>query len=106
MVFSICAFFSPITNLIWFIPLVGGFISNALGLAIFVAAVVVCIPLFLLAVAVSWLFFHPKIGLLLLGIGLLIAGAVAAGIYLRRGDTTAETAPSVQHLLYAMRSFT
>ncbi len=72
MVFGIWLFFSPITTILGYIPLVGGFISGVAGLAIIMAAILVCIPLFLLAVSLAWLRFHPKIGLSLLGVGLVI----------------------------------
>jgi hypothetical protein len=78
MTFSICAFLSPITATIGYIPLIGGILSNAASIAIFIAALILCLPLFLLTVSICWLFFHPKVGLILLGIGLLVAGAVLA----------------------------
>jgi hypothetical protein len=106
MVFSICAFFSPTTYLLGYIPLIGGAISNAFGVAIFVAALIICIPLFLISVAICWVIFHPKVGAIFLGIGLLIGGAVAAAIYLRRGQGAEEfAAESAHHLFYVMRSF-
>ena len=81
MVFSICGFFTPITSIIGYVPLVGGFLSGALGLAIFIAALIVCIPLFLLAVGVSWLVFHPKVGLAILAVALIATGIVLAIIF-------------------------
>ena len=107
MVFSICAFFSPITTLLGYVPLLGGFLSGVVGLAIFIAALIVCIPLFLLAVAISWLVFHPKVGLILLGVALLITGLVFLIIQLNKpkgspADVSAST--TAKHLLYSMRS--
>ena len=84
MVLSICAFFSPITTILGYIPLLGGFLKGVVGLAIFLAAVIVSLPLFILAVSVSWLRFHPKIGLLIFGVGLLIAGIVIALIIVNK----------------------
>ncbi len=78
MVFSICGFFLPITSLIGHVPLIGSFLSGALGLAIFIAASLISIPLFLLAVAIAWLVFHPKTGLIILGVGLIIGGILLA----------------------------
>ena len=72
MVAGICLFFSPITTILGYIPLVGGFISGIAGFAIFIGAVLVCIPLFLIALSLAWLRFHPKIGCLILSIGLAI----------------------------------
>ena len=69
MVAGICIFFSPITTLLGYIPLVGGFISGVAGFAIFIGAVLLCIPLFLMTTALAWRRFHPKMGLIMLGIG-------------------------------------
>jgi hypothetical protein len=69
MVFGIYLFFSPIVNLLGFIPLIGGIISGIVGFAIFLAAFLISIPLYILATAIAWLFFHPKIGFILLAIG-------------------------------------
>lgn len=76
MVFGIYLFFSPIVNLIGFIPLVGGIISGILGFAILLAAFLISIPLYILMTAIAWLFFHPKIGLILLAIGGVILAVV------------------------------
>jgi len=102
MVFSICAFFSPITTLLGYVPLLGGILSGAVGLAIFLAALIVCIPLFLLAVAICWLVVHPKVGLILLGIALVATGIVLAIIFTNKGkaDQGSQTA---QHLYFSLR---
>lgn len=65
-------FFSPITTLLGYIPLVGGLISGIVGFAIFLAALLISIPLYLLMISIAWLVFHPKVGLILL----IIAAAV------------------------------
>lgn len=72
MVAGICMFFSPITTLLGYIPLVGGLISGIVGFAIFLAALLISIPLYLLMISIAWLVFHPKVGLILL----IIAAAV------------------------------
>jgi uncharacterized membrane protein len=72
MVAGICLFFSPITTILGYIPLVGGFISGVATIAIFIGAVLLCIPLFLIALSLAWLRFNPKIGLAILGVGLII----------------------------------
>ena len=72
MVLGICLFFSPITTILGYIPLVGGFVSGVASFAIFVGAVLICIPLFLITVSLAWLRFHPKVGLVILGIGLVL----------------------------------
>jgi|LakMenEpi03Aug12_release.lakeMendotaPanAssembly.Ray.scaffolds.fasta_scaffold1179005_1 hypothetical protein len=108
MVVSICAFFSPITALIGYVPFLGGFLSSAIGLAIFLAAAIVCLPLFLLALSISWLVFHPKVGLILLGIALVITGIVLAVIFTNKGNDNSndaqKTAEAVKHLAYSLKS--
>jgi hypothetical protein len=74
MVLGIVLIFSPITTILGYIPLVGGIISGIVGFAIFLAAVLVSIPLYLLMIAIAWLVFHPKVGVVLI----LIAGAITA----------------------------
>lgn len=76
MVFGIYLFFSPIVNLLGFIPLIGGIISGIVGFAIFLAAFLIAIPIYILAIAVSWIVFHPKVGLILLAIGGVILAVV------------------------------
>lgn len=104
MVLSICAFFSPITTLLGYVPLLGGILSNVVGLAIFIAAVIVCIPLFLLAVAFCWLIFHPKVGLILLGVALLVTGAVLAIVFVNKGKDNGQAAQAAAHLAVSLRS--
>jgi hypothetical protein len=104
MVFSICAFFSPITTLLGYVPLLGGILSNVVGLAIFLAALIVCIPLFLLAVSICWLIVHPKVGLVLLGIALVATGIVLAIVFTNKGNTAAQPAATT-HLGLSLRGY-
>jgi len=73
LVASICMFFSPITTILGYIPLVGGFISGIVGFAIFLAALLVSIPIFFLVTSIAWLRYRPIIGaaLLIIGLGIL-----------------------------------
>lgn len=87
MVFGICAFFSPITTILGYVPLLGGLLSGAVGFAIFLAALIVCIPLFLLAVALCWLVWHPKVGLAILAVALLILGVVLYFVLSNKGSS-------------------
>lgn len=95
MVLGIYLFFSPIVNILNYIPLVGGLISGIVGFAILLAALLICIPLWLITVAIAWLFYHPKVGLILIGIALVILGLI---IFLGRnkgggdGNSTATAA--------------
>ena len=81
MVLGICMFFWPVTSVLGYIPLVGGFISGVAGLAIFMGAVLICIPLFLMALSLAWLRYHPKVGvkLLVLGVGVFLVFWVTSG---------------------------
>ena len=76
MVLGICLFFSPITTILGYIPLVGGFVSGIAGFAIFIGAVIICIPLFAIALSLAWLVYHPKVGLVIFSAALLIFGYI------------------------------
>ena len=76
LVCSMALFFSPISTILGFIPFVGGFIQGIVFFAIFLASLLICIPLYLLATSIAWLRFRPKVGLILVGIGLLIATVI------------------------------
>jgi hypothetical protein len=65
-------FFSPITSILGYIPLVGGLISGIVGIAIFLAALLVAIPIYLLVTSVAWLKYHPKIGAAILIAGVAV----------------------------------
>lgn len=89
MVFGICMFFSPITAILGAIPLIGGILKGTVGFVIFLAALIVCIPLWIIAFSAAWLWYHPKVGVIFLGIGLLILGLILFLNYSRKGDTQA-----------------
>lgn len=101
MVMSICCFFSPITTLIGYVPFLGGFLSSAIGFAIFLASLIVCIPLFLLCVAVSWTVFHPKVGLIMLAIALVVTGVVLAIVFTNKGPSQAQQSGKTAHHVFA-----
>lgn len=76
MVLGIYAFFSPIVDMLGYIPIVGGFIKGTVGGLIFLGALIVCIPLFLLTFSLAWLVYHPRTGILLVVFALIIAGII------------------------------
>lgn len=76
MVLGICLFFSPIVEILGYIPLVGGFISGIAWFAIVIGALILCIPLFTITLSLAWLIYHPKIGLAILSCGLLLLGYI------------------------------
>ena len=100
MVFGIYLFFSPIVNLLGFIPLLGGIISGIVGFAIFLAAFLISIPLYILATAIAWLVFHPKVGFILLAIGGVILALV---LFLGRKGSAGDNASSTQAHFLALR---
>jgi len=102
MVAGICIFFSPITTLLGYIPLVGGLISGIVGFAIFLAAVIISIPLYLLMISISWLFFHPKIGIILL----LIAGAITTLVLVLSSKNSNQDSSKMAHMAMMLRTFT
>lgn len=96
LVLSICMFFSPITTILGYIPLVGGLISGIVGFAIFLAALIVSIPIFLLVTSVAWVRFHPKVGAALLIIG---AGVLAFLLIYNNSKGGAAPTPTTAHFM-------
>jgi hypothetical protein len=76
MVTSICLLFLPITALLGFIPLVGGFISGIFFFAILLGAIIVCIPITIILASIAWLWYRPKVGIFLILIGLSILAMI------------------------------
>lgn len=72
MVLGICVFFSPIVEVIGYLPLVGGFLKATTGIIVFLAAFLVSLPLFAIVFGLSWLRYHPVIGGSALGVAALI----------------------------------
>ena len=87
MVFAIILFFSPITTLLGYIPLIGGILKGTTGILIFAAALIVCIPLFIITFSLAWLWYHPKVGIIILGVGLLILGLIIFLNYNRKENS-------------------
>lgn len=83
MVLGVYAFFSPIVDLIGEIPFVGWWMRNTASAMIFLAAVIVCIPLFLGVLSIAWLIYRPKTGLIIFGfaIGFVIVLVALDQIY-------------------------
>ena len=72
MVFGIVLFFSPITNILGYFPLIGGLLKGTVGFIIFVGAIIISIPLYIITFSLAWLFYHPKVGIFILGLGVTI----------------------------------
>lgn len=97
MVFGIYTFFSPIVNLLGYIPLIGGLISGIVGFAILLASFFIAIPIYILAISAAWLFYHPKVGLILLAIG----GVILALVLILGGnkDDSSGSSPPQAHFM-------
>ncbi len=76
MVFGMYAFFSPLVEILGYIPLVGGLLKGVAGTLIFLAALIICIPLFLITLSLAWLVYHPKTGILIAILGAVIITAI------------------------------
>lgn len=65
-------FFSPVTAMLGYIPLVGGILRAVSTVAVMLACLLVALPVWLLFVAAAWLYYHPKVGLIVLAIGIVL----------------------------------
>jgi len=72
MIVGFCLLFSPLIDLLGFVPFVGGFLKGSLALIVTVGGLIICIPLWIITFSIAWTWYHPKVGLIFLGIGLLI----------------------------------
>jgi hypothetical protein len=86
MVIGICLFFSPITTILGFIPLVGGILKGTVGFIILIAALLVCIPFWIIGFSLAWLWYHPKVGAIFFAIGLIILGVILFINFSRKGN--------------------
>ena len=60
--------FSPVIQILSFVPLVGALLSSVLAYAALIFAVLVGLTLSLAALGLAWLFYRPAIGLTLLAL--------------------------------------
>jgi hypothetical protein len=82
LLFGFLIFFSPLSSLVGFVPVLGSIVRGAA----FLAALVLAAPTTLVVIALSWIVFRP-----LVGVGLLVA-AVALLIALRWAHSKAHPA--------------
>jgi hypothetical protein len=78
LVLGIWALFTPISELLGYIPLIGGVLKGVLNFVLILASFLVSLPIWLLAAAIIWFFYHPKIALIILAAGGIAAGIVVA----------------------------
>ena len=76
MVLGLVLFFNPITTLLGHIPLIGGLLKGTAEFVIFLGALIVCVPLYIITISLAWLFYHPKVGIVILGIGIALITAL------------------------------
>lgn len=62
----------PIVTILGFIPLLEGFIPGTSIGGVIIAALIFSIHLYFVTLAIAWTFFFPKIGRILLVLGLVI----------------------------------
>lgn len=87
MIGGFCLLFSPLIDILGFVPFVGGFIKGSLILVVTVGGFIICIPLWIITFSIAWTWYHPKVGLIFLGIGLSILGAIIIYNQLSKGST-------------------
>ena len=88
MTLGLFLLFYPIVHLIGYIPLIGGFLKSVVGFIIFLACLLICIPLFILTLAAAWVFYRPLVTIILAGIALIILGTI---IYLNNKSSSETT---------------
>lgn len=76
MTVGFCLLFTPLIDILGFVPLVGGFLKGSLALIITVGGFIICIPVWIITFSVAWTWYHPKIGLIFLGTGLTVLSAI------------------------------
>lgn len=72
MVVGIVMFFSYMTDILGYIPMVGGLLQSTLLLVIMLGAVIVCIPLWMITFSLAWLWYHPKVGVVFFSVGVVM----------------------------------
>ena len=70
--------FSPIIELVSFIPLIGTFIAAGIAIAVWIVAFILSIVIFGITISLAWLFYRPIIAI---GVIALITGIVLACVY-------------------------
>ena len=84
MVFSFLFFFYPITTLLTYLPFIGRLVSGIAFVALLLASLIICVPVFLFTLSIAWLRFHQKIGFILLALGIISLIIILVLNYTRR----------------------
>lgn len=86
MIVGFCLLFLPLIDLLGFVPLVGGFLKGSLGVIVVVGGLIICIPLWIITFSIAWTWYHPKIGLIFLTIGLTILTVILICNQITKGN--------------------
>lgn len=62
MALGIYIFFSPFVQVLGYLPIVGGFLAGTAGIIVFLGAILISIPLFMITFSLGWMRYHPVIG--------------------------------------------
>lgn len=76
MILGVYFLFWPITELIGYIPIVGGWIKSEANSMILVGAIIVTIPTYVLTFGIGWVRYNPKAGLPIIVFGLICVGVL------------------------------
>ena len=81
MVLGIYFLFWPITDMIGYIPIVGGWIKSEVQAMILVGAIIVAIPTYVLTFGIGWVRYNPKRGFPIILFGLIcVIVLIAVGV--------------------------
>ncbi|KAM3134333.1 Transmembrane protein 43 [Paramecium bursaria] len=72
MALGVVLIFSPITYLVSWIPFLGNFLASITTIIFWIVGFAVATPVAILTISVAWLYYRPKIGIMLVALGLLI----------------------------------
>jgi hypothetical protein len=104
MVLGMWLFFSPIANILGYIPLVGGILKSTVGFFLFLAALIICIPLFLIAFSLAWLWYHPKVGIVIFLVAIAILVTIIVLNSKGSGDSSA-AGTTAKHMWQNLRTY-
>lgn len=114
MVLGMWLFFSPISNILGYIPLIGGILKSTVGFILFLAALIICIPLYLIAFSLAWLWYHPKVGIaiFLMAVAILVTIIVwnsrissSSNSTANQPDAATTAEVTVKHMWQNLRSY-
>lgn len=94
IVVGILLFLSPISNTLGYIPFVGGFLKSGTQLVFLIAAILVAIPVFIITLSIAWLYYNPRVGIVILGIGIILLAVLLIYNYVVSKNQYVVMAPS------------